>query len=47
MAGEDFKKFLPQFGAEAGTVVGDDFRQFVQNELQKWSDVAEKANLKR
>jgi len=47
MAGEDFQKFLPQFGAEAGTVVGDDFRQFVQDELEKWSDVAEKANLKR
>jgi len=47
MSGEDFKKFLPQFGAEAGKVVGDDFRQFVKDDLKKWSDVAEKANLKR
>ncbi|HEA50740.1 hypothetical protein LCGC14_1636830 [marine sediment metagenome] len=47
MSSDEFKKFLPQFGAEAGEVVGDDFRQFVQDEVQKWSDVAEKANLKR
>lgn len=47
MSSEEFKNFLPQFGAEAGTVVGDDFRQFVQNEVDKWSEVAEKINLKR
>lgn len=47
MASEEFKKFLPQFGAEAGTVVGEDFREFVQKDLEKWSDVAEKAKLKR
>lgn len=47
MSSEEFKTFLPQFGAEAGKVVGDDFRQFVQDEVEKWSDVAEKANLKR
>jgi len=47
MAGEDFNNFLPQFGAEAGKVVGDDFRNFVAEELTKWAEVAEKANLKR
>ena len=47
MSGEDFQKFLPQFGAVAGTEVGDDFQQFVQGELAKWSEVAEQANLKR
>ncbi|WP_323752974.1 tripartite tricarboxylate transporter substrate binding protein [Marinobacter sp.] len=47
MSGEDFQKFLPQFGAVAGKEVGDDFQQFVQDELAKWSEVAEQANLKR
>ncbi|OEY66385.1 Bug family tripartite tricarboxylate transporter substrate binding protein [Marinobacter sp. X15-166B] len=47
MASEEFKNFLPQFGAEAGRVSGDEFRQFIESELQKWSAVAEDANLKR
>lgn len=47
MSGDEFKAFLPKFGAEAGKAVGDDFHQFIQDELRKWSDVAEKANLKR
>jgi len=44
---ENFKSFLPQFGAVAGKEVGDEFRAFVADELEKWADVAEKANLKR
>lgn len=47
MAGEDFQSFLPQFGAVAGQEVGDDFRQMVIEELVKWEEVAEQANLKR
>ncbi len=44
---EDFKSFLPQFGAVAGQEVGDEFRAFVESELEKWADVAEQANLNR
>ncbi|WP_198929172.1 Bug family tripartite tricarboxylate transporter substrate binding protein [Marinobacter sp. X15-166B] len=47
MSSEEFKTFLPQFGAQAGQVVGDDFRQFIQNEVAKWAEVSEEANLKR
>lgn len=47
MAGESFKSFLPQLGAEPGEEDGELFRTFVAEEVVKWDGVAQQANVKK
>nr|WP_245635156.1 tripartite tricarboxylate transporter substrate-binding protein [Marinobacterium profundum] len=46
MGRESFTSFLPQIGAEPGEEDGEVFRDFVAEEVTKWAEVAQHANIK-
>ncbi|GAB2801595.1 tripartite tricarboxylate transporter substrate binding protein [Halomonas shantousis] len=45
MASESFQAFLPQLGATAAEEEGDAFRDYVKSDLERWSKVAEQADI--
>ena len=42
---EDFKAFVAQFGGELATEEGDEFRQYVEDDVKRWQRVAGQAQL--
>ncbi|WP_235040819.1 Bug family tripartite tricarboxylate transporter substrate binding protein [Vreelandella profundi] len=45
MQREEFLDFAKQLGAEPGKVAGDEFKQFIIDDLQRWEAVAEQAGI--
>ncbi|CAM3537583.1 tripartite tricarboxylate transporter substrate binding protein [Halomonas sp. FME1] len=45
MQREEFLDFAKQLGAQPGTVAGDEFKQFITDDLQRWEAVAEQAGI--
>ncbi|CAM0554575.1 Bug family tripartite tricarboxylate transporter substrate binding protein [Vreelandella titanicae] len=45
MEREEFLDFAEQLGAEPGQVAGDEFKQFIADDLQRWEEVAEQAGI--
>ncbi|MHB0774093.1 Bug family tripartite tricarboxylate transporter substrate binding protein [Halomonas sp. WWR20] len=45
IASESFQSFLPQLGATAADEAGEDFRAYVKTDLERWSEVAEQAEI--
>lgn len=45
MQREEFLDFAKQLGAEPGQVAGDEFKQFIIDDLQRWEAVAEQAGI--
>ncbi|MFC3337382.1 tripartite tricarboxylate transporter substrate binding protein [Paracandidimonas soli] len=47
LADPGLRETLSHMGAEPGTLVGDDFRQFVDAELDKWAKVGEQSGVQK
>lgn len=45
MEREEFLDFAEQLGAEPGQVAGDEFKQFIADDLQRWEEVAQQAGI--
>lgn len=45
MEREEFLDFAEQLGAEPGQVAGEEFKQFIANDLQRWQEVAQQAGI--
>lgn len=45
MEREEFLDFAEQLGAEPGQVAGEEFKQFIVEDLKRWEDVAEQAGI--
>ena len=45
MEREEFLDLAEQLGAEPGQVAGDEFKQFIADDLQRWEEVAEQAGI--
>lgn len=45
MQREEFLDFAEQLGAEPGTVSGEEFKQFIAEEVERWEEVAEQAGI--
>ncbi|MCE8026233.1 tripartite tricarboxylate transporter substrate binding protein [Halomonas sp. MCCC 1A11058] len=45
MQREEFVSFADQLGAEPGQVAGEEFKQFVAQEVERWQEVAEQAGI--
>lgn len=45
MEREEFLDFAEQLGAEPGQVSGEEFKQFIADDLQRWKEVADQAGI--
>lgn len=45
MEREEFLDFAEQLGAEPGQVSGEEFKQFIADEVERWEDVAQQAGI--
>ncbi|MCE9682670.1 Bug family tripartite tricarboxylate transporter substrate binding protein [Halomonas alkalisoli] len=45
MQREEFLDFAEQLGAEPGQVAGEEFKQFIAQEVERWQEVAEQAGI--
>ena len=45
MEREEFVDFADQLGAEPGQVSGEEFKQFIIEDLERWENVAEQAGI--
>ena len=45
MEREEFLDFAEQLGAEPGQVAGEEFKQFITDDLQRWQEVAQQAGI--
>ncbi|MGQ4878091.1 Bug family tripartite tricarboxylate transporter substrate binding protein [Billgrantia sp. LNSP4103-1] len=45
MQREEFLDFAEQLGAEPGQVAGEEFKQFIAEEVERWQEVAEQAGI--
>jgi tripartite-type tricarboxylate transporter receptor subunit TctC len=45
MEREEFLDFVEQLGAEPGQVSGEEFKQFIVAEVERWENVAEQAGI--
>lgn len=45
MEREEFLDFAEQLGAEPGQVAGEEFKQFIADDLQRWEEVAQQAGI--
>lgn len=45
MEREEFLDFAEQLGAEPGKISGEEFKQFIKDDLQRWKAVAEQAGI--